>query len=207
MGRKRRRNAPSGAQVIQVQQMVQDLLLGLDTAGVQRILDAREVLAAIADARLTPQKALASLGVPVTLAPDEVVTMDFFGFGKDADREDALAAFRRQGLRPATDDEYRKFADQHPEALHGLLVRSRLSMVVMGRKFRVPTRDPRQTCWGFPVYSRNRDGVIERYVETAEGAWDRSHRFLGVRTDLQADLAAIPVISARHVSPKVRPQA
>lgn len=206
MGRKRRRNEPSGRQIIQAQQMFQNLLIGLDTAGVQRLLEGREVLSALADGRLTPKKALASLGLPVRVRQRTVV-MDFFGLRKDAVEEGVMAAFERQGLRPATEDEYRQFLAQHPEVVHDLLVRSRLNLIVMGKKIRLPSRNPREICMGFPIYSRDRDGTIVRYVEYAECTWDKSYRFLGVRLDTRPDVSLIPNVSTRYVSPKVMPTA
>src|SRR5690348_16215511 len=131
MARKRRRNEPSGRQVIQFLQMIQNMAVGLDTAGIQRLLESREVLAAIADGRLTPKKALASLGVTVALGK-KVVKMDFFAVRKESNDAEVLAAFERQGLRPATEKEYRAFSVQHPEVVHDLIVRSRLNFIVMG---------------------------------------------------------------------------
>lgn len=206
MARKRRKNEPSGRQVIQFQQMIQNLVIGLDTAGLQRLLEGREVLAAMADGRLTPKKALASLGLPVRVRK-EVLVMDFFGLRKDAEEWEVKEAFVRQGLRPASEEEYRQFRSQHPEVLHGLLVRSHLNLLVMAKKFRQPTRNPRDVCWGYPVYSADRDGAIVRYEEHADGAWDKSYRFLGVRLDTQPSVAVIPAVSTSYVSPKVRPTA
>jgi hypothetical protein len=206
MARKRRRNEPSGRQIIQAQQMFQNLLVGLDTAGVQRLLEGREVLAAMADGRLSPKKALGSLGLPVKVRGRSIV-MDFFGLRKDALEDEIMAAFGRQGLRPANEEEYKRFREQHPEVIHDLLVRSRLNLIVMAKKFRQPSRNPREIYWGFPVYSRNRDGVIERYEESEGGAWDKTYRFLGVRLDTRPDIAVIPSVSTSYVSPKVRPMA
>lgn len=207
MGRNRRRSEPSGRQIIQIQQMFQNLLIGLDTAGVQRLLEGREVLAAMADGRLTPQKALATLGLPVRVRGRGIL-FDFFGLRKDAIEEDVLEAFRRQGMRPATEEEFKAFRSQHPETAHDLLVRRRLSFVVMGgKKIRMPSRNPREVCMGFPIYSRGRDGMIERYEEYAECTWDKTYRFPGVRLDARPSVAAIPSVSATHLSPKVRPTA
>lgn len=206
MGRKRRRSEPSGRQVIQAQQMFQNLLVGLDTAGVQRLLEAREVLSALADGRLTPKKALAPLGLPVRVRQRTIV-MDFFGFRKDVCEGEVMEAFARQGMRPATEEEYKKFREQHPEVVHGLLVRSRLNIIVMAKKYPLPSRNPRDACWGYPIYNRDIDGTIGRYLEYAECSWDKTYRFLGVRLDTRPDVAAIPSVSVRHISPKVRPQA
>lgn len=207
MGRKRRRSEPSGPQVIQALQMFQNLVVSLDTAGVQRLLEGREVLAAMADGRLTPKKALASLGLPVRMPRQRTILMDFFGLRKDADEAEVLAAFKRQGLRPATEEEYKRFRQQHPEVVHDLLVRSRRNLVVMAEKFRQPTRNQREICWGYPIYSVNRDGAIERYEESDNGAWDKTYRFLGVRIDARPEAAAVPSVSISHISPKVRPTA
>jgi len=207
MGRKnRRRSEPSGRQVIQIQQMFQNLLIGLDTAGVQRLLESREVLSALADGRLSPKKAMASLGVPVVIG-SKTLKMDFFSVRKESQDEEVLEAFRRQGLRPATEKEYEAFADQHAEIVHDLVVRSRLNLILMGERHRLPTRDPRDLCWGYPVYCRSRDGKIVRYEEYADCHWDKTFRFLGVRTDRQPRVSAIPSVSVRHFSPKVRPVA
>lgn len=206
MARKRRKNEPSGRQVIQFQQMIQNLIIGLDTAGLQRLLEGREVFAAMADGRLSPKKALASLGLPVRVR-QRVIVMDFFGLRKDAEEWEVLEAFARQGLRPASEEEYKQFRGQHPEVIHGLLVRGGLNLLVMAKKFRQPSRNPRDVCWGYPVYSADRDGMIVRYEEHADGAWDKNYRFLGVRVDTRPDLAAIPGVSTSYVSPKVRPTA
>ena len=207
MARNRRRGEPSGRQIIQIQQMFQNLIIGLDTAGVQRLLEGREVLAAMADGRLTPKKALASLGLPVRVRGGRAVVMDFFGLRKDSEEWEVMEAFARQGLRPATEEEYKHFRVQHPEVIHGLLIRSRLNLLVMAKKFRQPTRNPREICWGYPVYSSDRDGEIVRYEEHADGAWDKSYRFLGVRLDTRPDVSVIPGVSTRFMSPKVRPSA
>lgn len=208
MGRRRSgRSEPGGRQIIQVQQMFQNLLLTLDTAGVQRILAAREVLSALADGRLTPKKALCSLGVPVALADGTIVTMDLFGLRKEVQENEALEAFERQGLRPATDEEFKSFCEHHPDAVHDLLVRGRLNMVVMGKKVRLNSRNPREVCWGYPTYSRNHDCDIQRYVECVDCTWDKSYRFLGVRIDTDPGISVVPMVSARHLSPKVRPSA
>lgn len=206
MGRKRRRSEPSGRQIIQAQQMFQNLLLGLDTAGVQRLLEGREVLSALADGRLAPKKALASLGLPVRIR-DRTIVMDFFGLRKDADEEEVMDAFARQGLRPAAEDEYKQFRSQHPEVIHDLLIRSRFNLVVMAKKFRQLSRNPREICWGVPIYCIDRDGKIERYEESVDTTWDKSYRFLGVRLDARPDVSAIPNVSVSYVSPKVRPTA
>lgn len=206
MGRKRRRGEPSGRQIIQAQQMFQNLLLGLDTAGVQRLLEGREVLAALADGRLAPKAALASLGLPVRVRGRNLL-LDFFGLRKDAVEEDVLAAFARQGLRPATEEEFRAFRAQHPETVHDLVVRSRLSFVVMAKKIRQLSFRPREAYWGYPVYCRSQGGGIERYEEHADTAWDKTYRFLGVRLEARPELAPIPVVSATNISPKVRPSA
>lgn len=206
MGRKRRRDEPSGRQVIQFQQMIQNLIVGLDTAGLQRLLEAREVMSALADGRLTPQKALASMGVPVVIGA-KTVKMDFFAVRKESQDDEVLDAYRRQGLRPVTEKEYRAFADQHADIVHDVVVRSRLNLIVMGERIRMPTRDPREVCWGYPVYCRSKDGEIVRYEEYADCHWDKSFRFLGVRLDRRPKTAAIPTVSLRHASPKVMPTA
>lgn len=206
MGRKRRRSEPSGRQVVQALQMFQNLIVGLDTAGVQRLLEGREVLSAIADGRLTPKKALASLGLTVRMRQRTIV-MDFFGFRKDVCEGEVMDAFARQGLRPATEEEYKRFREQHPEVVHDLLVRSRLNLILMGKKFPLPSRNPRDDCWGYAIYNRDLDGTIGRYVEYAECRWDKTYRFLGVRLDRRPKDAAIPSVSVSHVSPKVRPRA
>ncbi|GEM_PF-2704208 len=207
MARKRRRNEPSGRQVIQIQQMFQNLLLGLDTAGVQRLLEGREVLAALADGRLTPKKALVSLGLPIRVR-GRAILFDFFGLRKDALEDDVLEAFERQGMRPVTEEEFKAFRSQHPETVHDLIVRRRLNFLVMGgKKIRMPTRNPREACFGFPIYGRSRDGTIERYEEYAECTWDKTYRFPGIRLDARPTVAAIPSVSAGNISPKVRPTA
>ncbi len=206
MGRNRRRSEPSGRQIIQVQQMFQNLLIGLDTAGVQRLLEGREVLAAMADGRLAPQKALASLGLPVRCRGRNLL-LDFFGLRKDALEDDVAQAFERQGMRPATEDEFKAFRAQHPETVHDLVVRRRLSFVVMAKKIRQVSFRPREAYWGYPVYCRSRDGSIERYEEHADTSWDKTYRFLGVRLDARPEMAAIPIVSATNLSPKVRPTA
>lgn len=206
MGRKRRRGEPSGRQIIQAQQMFQNLLAGLDTAGVQRLLEGREVLAAMADGRLTPKKAMASLGLPVRLR-GRTLRLDFFGLRKDAGEDDVLEAFARQGMRPATEEEFRAFRSQHPEVVHDLVIRSRLNFVIMAKKFPQMGYKPRQTYWAYPIYGRGRAGELERYEEDVESSWDKTHRFPGIRLDAQPETAAIPTVSARHLSPKVRPTA
>ena len=118
-----------------------------------------------------------------------------------------MEAFVRQGLRPATEEEYKQFRVQHAEVVHDLIVRSRLNLIVMAKKIRMPTRNPREICWGYPIFSRTREGAIERYVEYAECTWDKTYRYLGVRLDARPEAAIIPNVSVRFVSPKVRPQA
>ena len=206
MGRKRRRDEPSHRQTIQAMQMFQNLISGLDTAGLQRLLEGREVMSALADGRLTPKKALASMGVPV-LVGGKTVKMDFFAVRKESPDAEVLEAFKRQGLRPATEKEYRAFAVQHADIVHDVVVRSRLNLILMGERLRLPTRDPRAVCWGYPVYCRSKDGEIIRYEEYADCHWDKTFRFLGVRLDRQPKLAAIPSVSVRHASPKVMPTA
>ena len=206
MGRKRRRSEPSGRQIIQAQQMFQNLLVGLDTAGVQRLLEGREVLAALADGRLPPKKSLASLGLPVVLDGARV-KMDFFGLRKESEDVEVLEAFRRQGLRPASDDEYQAFRAQHPETVHDIVVRSRLTLILMGERVRMASHRARDVYWGYRVYYRTGDGDIVRDAECVDSRWDKTYRFLGVRLDRRPREAAIPSVSIRHVSPKVRPQA
>ena len=207
MGRKRRRNEPSGRQIIQAQQMFQNLLVSLDTAGVQRLLESRDVLAALADGRLTPRKAMASLGLPVTLASGKTVTMDFFGMRKDAAEHEILAAFRRQGMRAASVNEFRRFYEQHHEVVHDLVVRSRRSIALLANPVRLPIHRSVRTCRGFPTFSRSSDGEILRYDEYADGNWHKGYRFLGVRLDPRPDVAVIPGVSLQQIVPKVRPTA
>lgn len=207
MGRKRRRNEPGGRQIIQVQQMFQNLLVGLDTAGVQRLLESRDVLAALADGRLTPRKAMASLGLPVTLANGKTVMMDFFGMRKDANEQEILAAFRRQGMRPASVGEFRRFCEQHPEVVHDLVTRRRRSIALLAMPIRLPIHRSVRTCRGFPTFSRDPDGEIVRYDEYADGNWHKGYRFLGVRLDSRPGIAAIPGVSLQQLVPKVRPTA
>ena len=206
MARKRRRSEPSGRQIIQAQQMFQNLLIGLDTAGVQRLLEGREVLAALADGRLTPKKALAAMGLPVRVRQRTLI-MDFIGHRKAASEEEVLESFARQGLRPATEEEFKKFWDQHPDIIHDIVIRSRYSIVVMAKKTQQMSFRPRQAYWCYPIYGRDRDGKVERYEEAADTTWDKGYRFIGVRTDPRPEIAIIPSVSLRHVSPKVRPLA
>ena len=206
MGRKRRRSEPSGRQVVQALQMFQNLIVGLDTAGVQRLLESREVLFAMADGRLTPKKAMASLGLTVAVDRKNV-KMDFFGLRKESTDEEVRETFRRQGLRPADHGEFQAFLSQHPEAVHDVVVRSRFTLVLMGEQVRIASRRPQEIYWGYPVYYRSRDGGLVRDAECADTRWDKTYRFLGVRLDRRPRAAAIPTVSVSHVSPKVRPQA
>jgi hypothetical protein len=206
MGRRRSRSELSGRHAIQFLQMIQNLVAELDSAGVQRLMDSREVLSALADGRLTPKKAMASLGLTVVL-DGKASKMDFFGVRKDSDDDELQAAFRRQGLRPATEAEYRTFEAYHPEVIHDIVVRSRLTVVLMGERVRIASRRPQEIYWGYPVVYRSRDGRLIHDAECTDSRWDKSYRFLGVRLDRRPRDTAVPNISLRQSSPKVRPTA
>jgi len=206
MARRRSSVEPSNRQTLQILSMFQNLIGSLDTVGLQRLMEAREVMSALADGRLTPKKAMASLGLTVAL-DGRSVKMDFFGLRKDSDDDEVLDAFRRQGLRPVNASEYRAFETQHHDAVHDIVVRSRFTLVLMGERVRIPSHRQRDVCWGYPVLYRSRDGNIVRDAECIGGLWDKSYRFLGVRLDRRPRHAAIPTVSISHISPKVRPSA
>jgi hypothetical protein len=163
-------------------------------------------MAALADGRLAPSKALASLGLP-TRIDDKVMKMDFFAVRKESDEEEVLAAFRRQGLRPANEAEYDAFLLQHRDVVHEVVVRSRHTLVLMGERVRIACHRPRESVWGYRVLYRSRDGHVIRDSECADTRWDKTYRFLGVRLDRRPRVSAIPTVSLRHASPKVRPTA
>ncbi len=202
MSKRSRSGEPKGRQVLQVLEMIQNLIKGLSSEGVQRLLESREVLSAVADGRLSVRRALASLGVPVKLSGGRMLLFDFFGVRDNTSTHEVHVAYRRFGLAPATRTQCELFMAQHPDIVQSLLVRSGCTLVAAANVMVHPQRRDNDYYPAF-YYSSGEIRCLTAYTDTP---WGRGDRFLGFR-DLPAATHMIPTISIAQLNTKVRPQA
>lgn len=202
MSKRKRLGEPKGRQVLQALEMIQNLLKGLNSEGVQRLLESREVLSAIADGRLPVRQALASLGVPVRLPRGRVLLFDFFGVRDNTSTREVRDAFRRFGLAPATKDQCELFMAQHPDIVESLLIRSDCALVAAANVMVHPQKRDNDYYPAY-YYASGEIRCLTAYIDTP---WGRGDRFLGFR-DLPAAMQAIPTVSIAQLNTKVRPQA